>query len=87
MESDLNTTAGAKSSSQALKMDVNAYAALFLQVLDNTLLVHVYSHILELLVNLRCWGRMNNILYLTLLACHAREAEIFGLLVIFPISP
>ena len=33
MESDLNPTAGAKSSSQALKMDINSYAALFLQVL------------------------------------------------------
>ena len=32
MESDLNATAGAKSAAQALKMDVNAYAALFLQV-------------------------------------------------------
>ena len=32
MESDLNPTAGAKSSSQALKMDINTYAALFLQV-------------------------------------------------------
>ena len=31
MESDFNTTAGAKTAAQALKLDVNAYAALFLQ--------------------------------------------------------
>ena len=39
MESDLNPTAGAKSASQALKMDINAYAALFLQVHAT---LHVY---------------------------------------------
>ena len=32
MESDLNPTAGAKSASQALKMDVNTNASLFIQV-------------------------------------------------------
>ena len=48
MESDLNATAGAKSTAQAIKMDVNAYASLFLQVwtlyqLDKYNCIHVHK--------------------------------------------
>ena len=43
MESDLNTTAGAKSAAQALKMDVNAYTALFLQVSTQYQLLYMHK--------------------------------------------
>ena len=45
MESDLDLTAGAKSTSQALKMDVNSKAALYLQVHVHPYMV-IFTHVL-----------------------------------------